>query len=84
MPTKTTYYAIVDELSSKEDRRSRQAGSSTMKASTTRPSPAAWRGSAQCCCTRMSGETGIAEFYEISEDEASQIVERIRRIAADA
>ena len=79
MPTKITYYAIVDDFSSRDkpagvlrriiddEGRDDQAFTTNLK----------WEHSGSL----YSYERGNAdaEFYEISEDEASQIVERIRR-----
>jgi hypothetical protein len=79
MPEKTTYYAIVDELSS----RNKPAGvlrrivhdSGERDESFTRALE--WKRSASLYSYERGN--GDAEFYEISEDEANRIVERIRR-----
>lgn len=79
MPTKITYYAIVDDFSSRDkpagvlrriiddEGRDDQAFTTNLR----------WEHSGSL----YSYERGNAdaEFYEISEDEANQIVERIRR-----
>ena len=79
MPTKITYYAIVDDFSSRDkpagvlrrivddEGRDDQAFTTNLK----------WEHSGSL----YSYERGNAdaEFYEISEGEAIQIVERIRR-----
>ena len=79
MPIKITYYAIVDDFSSRDkpagvlrriiddEGRDDQAFTTNLK----------WEHSGSL----YSYERGNAdaEFYEISEDEANQIVERIRR-----
>ena len=79
MPTKITYYAIIDDFSSRDkpagvlrriiddEGRDDQAFTTNLK----------WEHSGSL----YSYERGNAdaEFYEISEDEANQIVERIRR-----
>lgn len=83
MPTKITYYAIVDDFSSRDkpagvlrriiddEGRDDQAFTTNLK----------WEHSGSL----YSYERGNAdaEFYEISEDEANQIVERIRRSVTD-
>ena len=79
MPAKTTYYAMVDDFSTREEPggvlrrivddegRDDQAFTTNLK----------WEHSGSL----YSYERGNAdvEFYEISEDEANQIVDRIRR-----
>jgi hypothetical protein len=79
MPTKITYYAIVDDFSSRDEPagvlrriiddegRDDQAFTTNLK----------WEHSGSL----YSYERGNAdaEFYEITEDEANQIVDRIRR-----
>ena len=79
MPTKITYYAIVDDFSSRDkpagvlrriiddEGRDDQAFTTNLK----------WEHSGSL----YSYERGNAdaEFYEINENEANQIVERIRR-----
>lgn len=78
MPTKITYYAIVDDLSTREDPagvlrriiddegRDDQAFTTNLK----------WEHSGSL----YSHERGNmdSQFYEITEDEADRIVERIR------
>jgi hypothetical protein len=78
MPTKVTYYAIVDDLSSREEpvgvlRRVEHDDGERDEAFTR---SLEWKRSASL----YSYERGNldAEFYEISEDEADRIVERIR------
>jgi hypothetical protein len=82
VPTKITYYAIVDDFSSRDkpagvlrriiddEGRDDQAFTTNLK----------WEHSGSL----YSYERGNAdaEFYEISENEANQIVERIRRSVA--
>jgi hypothetical protein len=79
MPTKVTYYAIVDDLSSREEpagvlRRIEQDNGERDEAFTRNLE---WKRSPSL----YSYERGNAdaEFFEITEDEANQIVERIRR-----
>jgi hypothetical protein len=79
MPTKITYYAIVDDLSSREEpagvlRRIEHDNGERDEAFTRNLE---WKRSASL----YSNERGNteAEFFEITEDEANQIVERIRR-----
>ncbi|HWG02068.1 MAG TPA: hypothetical protein VG164_09530 [Trebonia sp.] len=79
MPTKITYYAIVDDLSSRERpagvlRRIEHDNGERDEAFTRNLE---WKRSSSL----YSFERGNAdaEFYEISEDEANRIVERIRR-----
>lgn len=83
MPTRTTYYAIVSEFSSRDEPggvirriqsdegRDDQAFTRNLK----------WEHTPLL----YSHERGNmdAQFYEISEDEANQIVDRIRRTATD-
>jgi hypothetical protein len=79
MPDKVTYYAIIDDLSSREHpagvfrRTYFQSGGKRDEAFTT---DLAWERSASL----VSAERGDLqnEFIEITEDEANQIVERIR------
>jgi hypothetical protein len=78
MPDKVTYYAIVNELSSRERpagvfRRTYFDGGKRDEAFTT---DLVWERSASL----VSAERGdlLNEFIEITEDEANQIVERIR------
>jgi hypothetical protein len=82
VPTKITYYAIIDDFSSgdkpagvlrrviDDEGRDDQAFTTNLK----------WEHSGSL----YSYERGNAdaEFYEISEDEANRIVERIRRSVA--
>jgi hypothetical protein len=79
MATKVTYYAIVDDLSSREKpagvlRRIEHEDGEHDEAFTRRLE---WKRSASL----YSYERGNAdaEFYEIGEDEANEIVARIRR-----
>jgi hypothetical protein len=79
MPENITYYAIVDDLSSREEpagvlRRVVHDGGEHDEAFTR---GLAWRRTASL----YSYERGNAdaEFFEIGEDEANRIVERIRR-----
>jgi hypothetical protein len=79
MPDKITYYAIVNEVSSKERptgvfrRTYFESGGKRDEAFTT---DLVWERSASL----VSAERGdlLNEFIEITEDEANQIVERIR------
>lgn len=79
MPTKVTYYAIVNEFSSRERpagvlRRAQHDNGERDEAFTR---DLVWKRSSSL----YAFERGNAdsEFIEISEDEANQIVERIRR-----
>jgi predicted translin family RNA/ssDNA-binding protein len=79
MPTKITYYAMVDDLSSREEpagvlRRVEHNDGERDEAFTR---SLEWKRSSSL----YSYERGNSdvEFFEISEDEASRIVERIRR-----
>jgi hypothetical protein len=79
MPTKLTYYAIVDDLSSRQEpagvlRRTEDDEGQQDEAFTRNLK---WEYS----WSLYSYERGNrdAEFFEISEDEANEIVERIRR-----
>jgi hypothetical protein len=79
MPTKVTYYAIVDDLSSREEpagvlRRIEHDGGERDEAFTRNLE---WKRSASLYSYERGNRD--AEFYEISEDAANQIVERIRR-----
>jgi len=79
MPDKVTYYAIVNELSSREQpsgvfrRTYFEVGGKRDEAFTT---DLVWERSASL----VSAERGdlLNEFIEITEDEANKIVERIR------
>ena len=79
MPDKITYYAIVNEMSSREQpsgvfrRTYFEVGGKRDEAFTT---DLVWERSASL----VSAERGdlLNEFIEITEDEANQIVERIR------
>ena len=79
MPDKVTYYAIVNEMSSRERptgvfrRTYFESGGKRDEAFTT---DLVWERSASL----VSAERGylLNEFIEITEDEANQIVERIR------
>jgi hypothetical protein len=79
MPDRVTYYAIVNEVSSRERpagvfrRTYFEAGGKRDEAFTT---DLVWERSA----SMVSAERGdlLNEFIEITEDEANQIVERIR------
>jgi hypothetical protein len=79
MPTKTTYYAIVNEYSSRDEpggviRRIQSDGGRDDQAFTRNLE---WEHTPLL----YSHERGNldSEFYEITEDEANQIVDRIRR-----
>ena len=79
MPTKITYYAMVDDLSSREEpagvlRRVEDDEGQQDEAFTRN---LAWEYS----WSLYSYERGNrdADFYEITEDEANRIVDRIRR-----
>jgi hypothetical protein len=79
MPKKTTYYAMVDDLSSREEpagvlRRTEDGDGQHDEAFTRKLE---WEYS----WSLYSYERGNrdAKFYEITEDEANRIVERIRR-----
>jgi hypothetical protein len=82
MPTKITYYAIVDDLSSPEEpagvlRRIEHNDGERDEAFTR---SLEWKRSASLYSYERGNRD--AEFYEISEDEADRIVERIRRSVA--
>jgi hypothetical protein len=79
MPTKITYYAIVDDFSSREEpagvlRRIEHDNGERDEAFTR---SLEWKRSASLYSYERGNRD--AEFYEISEDEANRIVERIRR-----
>jgi hypothetical protein len=79
MATKVTYYAIVDDLSSREEpagvlRRIVHDDGERDEAYTR---SLEWRRSASLYSYERGNRD--AEFYEISEEEADRIVERIRR-----
>jgi hypothetical protein len=79
MPTKFTYYAIVDDLSSREKpagvlRRIEHDDGERDEAFTR---SLEWKRSASLYSYERGNRD--AEFYKIGEDEANQIVERIRR-----
>ena len=79
MATKVTYYAIVDDLSSREEpagvlRRTEHDDGERDEAFTR---SLEWRRSASLYSYERGNRD--AELYEISEDEADRIVERIRR-----
>ena len=79
MPTKTTYYAIVDDFSSREEPVSVLRRTVTDEGQNDEQfgHDLEWRYS----WLLYSHERGNLEneFYEISEDQANRIVERIRR-----
>jgi len=85
MPDKVTYYAIVNDLSSRRQpsgvfrRTYFESGGKRDEAFTT---DLVWRRSASL----VSAERGdlLNEFIEITEDEANQIVERIRTTVTGA
>jgi hypothetical protein len=79
MSTKITYYAIVDDLSSRDEpagvlRRIEHDNGEHDEAFTR---SLEWKRSASLYSYERGNRD--AEFYEISEDEANRIVERIRR-----
>jgi hypothetical protein len=79
MPTKVTYYAIVDDFSNREEpagvlRRIEHDNGERDEAFTR---ALEWKRSASLYSYERGNRD--AEFYEISEDEANRIVERIRR-----
>lgn len=81
MPAKVTYYAIVDDLSSREEpagvlRRIEHENGERDEAFTRNLE---WKRSASLYSYERGNRD--AEFYEISADEAERIVERIRRAA---
>jgi hypothetical protein len=83
MPTNVTYYAIVDDQSSREEpagvlRRVEHDNGERDEAFTRNLE---WKRSASLYSYERGNSD--AEFYEITEDEANQIVERIRRTGAD-
>ncbi len=82
MPTKITYFAFVNEYSSKERpggvvRRTENDEGEYDEAFTRSP---VWERTPLLYSFERGNRDSV--FYEITEDEASQIVERIRRIAA--
>ena len=85
MPDKVTYYAVVDDLSSRERpagvfrRTYFESGGKSDEAFTT---DLVWERSASL----VSAERGDLqnEFIEITEDEANEIVERIRATVTGA
>jgi hypothetical protein len=82
MPEEITYYALVDEYSSRAEpggvvRRVQKGGGLHDEAFGV---DLAWEPTAVLYAAER-GDT-MNEFYEISEDEAMRIVERIRRDAA--
>ena len=82
MPEKITYYAIVDELSSRAApagvlRRIVHDGGERDEAFTR---GLEWKRSASLYSYERGN--GDVEFYEIGEDEANRIVDRIRRSVA--
>ena len=84
MPTKTTYFAFINEFSSKE----RPGGVVGRIENDEGECDEAFTGNLAWERTALlySFERGNrdSQFYEISEDEANQIVDRIRRTVADA
>jgi hypothetical protein len=79
MPTKVTYYAIVDDLSSSEEpagvlRRIEHDDGERDEAFTR---SLEWKRSASLYSYERGNRD--AEFYQISQEEAERIVERIRR-----
>ena len=84
MTTKITYYAIVDDLSSRAEpagvlRRIEHEDGERDEAFTR---SLEWKRSASLYSYERGNRD--AEFYEIAENEANQIVERIRRIVTGA
>lgn len=84
MPTKTTYFAFVNEFSSKERpggvvRRIEDDEGEYDEAFT---GNLAWERTA--LLYSFEGGNRDSQFYEITEDEANQIVDRIRQTVADA
>lgn len=79
MPTKITYYAIVDDHSSRDEPGGvlRRVEDDNGEYDEEFGSDLAWTGS----WLLYSHERGNmdAEFYEITEDDANRIVEQIRR-----
>ena len=82
MAKKVAYYAIVDDLSSREARAGALRGPRTTRVNRTILLPGTWSGSKDWSLYSYERGNRDAKFYEISEDEANQIVERIRRIVA--
>ena len=81
MPAKITYYAIVNEFSSRERPGGVVRRIEDDDGQRTRRSPATWSGSTLDLYSYERGD-GDNELHEISEDEANRIVERIRRTVA--
>ena len=83
MPTKITYFAFVNEFSSKERpggvvRRTENDEGEYDEAFTR---SLVWERTPLLYSFERGNRDSV--FYEITEDEANQIVERIRRIVAD-
>jgi hypothetical protein len=84
MATQITYYAIVDDLGSPEEpvgvlRRVERDGAAEDERF---GHDLEWTRSRLMCSSELGdGDSGL---YEISEDEANRIVERIRRIVTGA
>jgi hypothetical protein len=79
MPTKTTYYAIVDDFSSRQEpagvlRRVEDEEGESDEAFTRE---LVWKRSSSLYAAERGNLDN--EFYEISEEEAQRIVDRIRR-----
>lgn len=84
MPTKITYFAFVNELSSKDRpggvvRRTENDEGEYDEAFTVN---LAWERTPLLYSFERGNRDSV--FYEISEDEANQIVDRIRRTVEDA
>jgi hypothetical protein len=79
MPTKVTYYAIVDDLSSREEPAGvlRRIEHDDGERDEAFMRSLEWKRSASLYSYERGN--GDAEFYEISAEEADRIVERIRR-----
>ena len=80
MAEEITYYAIVDEFSSRERAgRSCSGESSTTADSETKRSRVTLSGSAPASLHSAERGDTMNDFYPITEDEAMRIVDRIRR-----
>ena len=79
MPTKITYYAIVDDFSSRDNPAESCGASSTTRAEYDQAVHHDLSGSTAGSLYSYERGNVDSQFYEISEDEANRIVERIRR-----
>ena len=78
MPAKTTYYAIVDSHTSREAPAVYSGALKMTRVSTTRRS-ATIKPGPEAGAVFLRARKRRHQFYEITEEEADRIVERIRR-----